>query len=490
MSFLVVVDNPQRWGLHIPGVEVVAARSYLTDAGYSDDRTAKVFNLCRSYRYQSLGYYVSLLAEARGHKPLPNISTIHDLKSKTVMRTLSEELDDLIQHQFRRLVSENFTLSIYFGQNTAKRYANLSMRLFNLFPAPLLRADFVRAKERWELESIRPIAEREIPPNHREFVSEAASNYFTHRNRRVRRRSEPRFDIAVLCDPDEKHPPSDERALKKFDKAAEAVGLDLEFITRDDYARIAEFDALFIRETTAVNHHTYRFARRAVAEGLVVIDDPESIVKCTNKVYLAELLERHGVRTPKTLIVHRDNIGRVAAELGFPCVLKAPDSAFSLGVVKIDDEADLTEAAALLLGRSELAIAQEFLPTDFDWRVGVLDRRPLYVCRYLMAKKHWQIIQHGSDGGFVEGRVDTLSVGETPGEVVSTAVKAANLVGDGLYGVDLKQIGRRCYIMEVNDNPNIEAGCEDLVLKDALYREIMGVFLRRIEQRKLIFRNG
>jgi len=33
---------------------------------------------------------------------------------------------------------------------------------------------------------------------------------------------------------------------------------------------------------------------------------------------------------------------------------------------------------------------------------------------------------------------------------------------------------------EVNDKPNVDAGNEDGVLHDALYREIMGVFLRRI----------
>jgi glutathione synthase/RimK-type ligase-like ATP-grasp enzyme len=66
---------------------------------------------------------------------------------------------------------------------------------------------------------------------------------------------------------------------------------------------------------------------------------------------------------------------------------------------------------------------------------------------------------------------------------VKTAVHAASVIGDGLYGVDLKQVVDRCYVMEVNDNPNIDAGNEDGVLKDALYREVLGVFLRRIRER-------
>jgi glutathione synthase/RimK-type ligase-like ATP-grasp enzyme len=484
MSILIVVNNPRDWPLHIPGVKVVPARTYLTDASYSDDRTAKVFNLCKSYRYQSVGYYVSLLAAARGHKPLPSISTIQDLKSQNVIRLLSEDLDELVQRTLGPIKEPNFTLSIYFGLNTEHRYNPLALRLFDLFQAPLLRAQFERHAT-WQLHSVRTIGANDIASDHHAFVVEAATKYFTGRNRRVRRRTAPRYDLAILHDPAETESPSNPKALQKFAKAAEAVGLDAEFITKDDFGRLAEFDALFIRETTRVNHHTYRFARRAAAEGLIVIDDPDSILRCTNKVYLAELLSRRGVPIPKTLLVHRDNVEDIVNVLGLPVVLKQPDSSFSQGVVKIETHEELMPAVSKLLDKSDLIVAQEYLPTTFDWRIGICDRRPLYVCKYFMAQRHWQIIKRddaGKPSG--EGNVQTLSVGETPREVIATALKAADMIGDGLYGVDLKQLGDRCYIIEINDNPSIDAGFEDQILKDALYREIMGVFLKRIEESK------
>jgi glutathione synthase/RimK-type ligase-like ATP-grasp enzyme len=171
--------------------------------------------------------------------------------------------------------------------------------------------------------------------------------------------------------------------------------------------------------------------------------------------------------------------------LGLPIVLKEPDSSFSQGVVKIETLEELEPAVTRLFDKSELVVAQEFLPTTFDWRVGICDGRALYVCKYFMARRHWQIIKrddHGKLSG--QGNVQTLSVGETPKQVISTALKAASLIGDGLYGVDLKQVGDRCYIIEINDNPSIDAGFEDAILKDALYREIMGIFLKRIEESK------
>ena len=161
------------------------------------------------------------------------------------------------------------------------------------------------------------------------------------------------------------------------------------------------------------------------------------------------------------------------------------DSAEYGPAVEARIERKLEEAVSRLLEKSDLIVGQEFLPTDFDWRVGICDRRPLFVCRYHMASRHWQVIKRDEAGNTSgEGSVDTLSISEAPDEVIKTALKAANLIGDGLYGVDIKQVGQKCYVIEVNDNPNIDAGSEDQVLKDALYREIMGTFLKRIENRK------
>ncbi len=95
MPILVVVNDPKEWPLAIEGIELVPAKTYLTDPAYAKLSRTKIFNLCRSYRYQAIGYYVSLLAEARGHKPMPDIATIQDIKSQTIIRLASGDLDEL-----------------------------------------------------------------------------------------------------------------------------------------------------------------------------------------------------------------------------------------------------------------------------------------------------------------------------------------------------------------------------------------------------------
>lgn len=480
MAVLIVVENPKLWPLDIPGTELVPARDYLTDARFVSMKRAKVFNLCRTYGYQTLGYYVSLLAAARGHKPLPSVTTFQDLRQSALVRIVSEDLEDLLQRTLAPIKSRRFELSIYFGRNLAKRYDRLCQALFGHFPAPLLRAEFVRA-DQWRLHSLRPIASNEIPDSHRDFVLEQAQRFFARP--RIAGPERTRYDLAILVNPDEAHPPSDAKAIRRFVRAGKKLGMGIWQIGKQDYGRLSEYDALFIRETTGVDHHTYRFARRAEAEGLVVIDDPESIVRCSNKVYQAELFEKHGVRCPRTIIVHRENAGEVGARLGFPCVLKRPDGSFSAGVRKADDAAQLTEHLEAFFRQSELVVAQEFVPSSFDWRVGVLDGKALYACRYHMARGHWQIRRDDGRAGGEFGRVETLAVADAPPEAVAIAVRAANLIGRGLYGVDVKEVEGGFLVIEVNDNPNIEAGYEDAVLKDELYEAILRSFVDRIEAR-------
>ena len=135
-----------------------------------------------------------------------------------------------------------------------------------------------------------------------------------------------------------------------------------------------------------------------------------------------------------------------------------------------------------LLSESELVVAQEFVPSEYDWRVGVLDRQLLFVCRYYMARGHWQIVsRRGRTDRY--GRVEAVPPDDAPTSVCETAVRAASLFGDGLFGVDVKAVNGRVMVMEVNDNPNLDAGYEDAVLKDGLYDAIAEWFRTRLDRR-------
>ncbi|MFY9345123.1 MAG: RimK family protein [Planctomycetota bacterium] len=485
MRNLVVVNDPKEWSFSHEGVEVVAARKYLTHPSYSALDKVRVINLCRSFGYQRIGYYVSLLADARDHRPLPSIETIQNMKDRAIAAIAGGDLQELVAESLRKVHGDEFVLSVYFGRNLAARHDRLAKALYRMFPCPFLQANFARSGKsgRWRLESLKPLALDDIPAGHVEFAQQATTGFLRKNHRPSRLKQRP-YDLAILVDPDRAEPPSDKKALQKFAKAGEEVGFHVEFITQADYARLAEFDALFIRETTGVNHHTFRFACRAEALGLVVIDDPASILRCSNKVFLAEMADQEDILVPDTMIVHRGNVDDMVARLGLPCVLKQPDSSFSAGVRKVSTTSELNEAVEAMLEKSDLVIAQSFVPTEFDWRIGVLDGQPLFACRYYMADGHWQILKRDEHGKKQDvGRAQTLSVEMAPTRVVKTALKAANHVGKGFYGVDLKEVGGKVYMIEVNDNPNVDAGFEDWVIGDELYLRVMRTFFARVVAR-------
>ncbi len=485
MRKIIVVRDPKAFNLGVKGVEVVSSRDYLTDPHYAALTNVRIFNLAKSYSYQSRGYYVSLLAEARGHKVIPDAKAILDLKNPSLVKVLSRDLDDVIQSSLAHKNKHEFIFSIYFGRNVNRTYDRLAHELYKVFRAPLLRARFVKG-EKWELRGMRAIPYNEIPEDHLPFVRHFAQEYFAKKRYDKARDDRSQYDLAILVNPDDKAAPSNKRAIVKFRQAAEHMGFAVDIIGPDDIDRVGEYDALLIRENTHVNDHTYRFARKAQKEGLAVMDAPDAILKCNNKVYLAEVMEAHKVPSPRTLIVHSENRHEVAARFGLPVVLKLPDSTFSMGVTKAKTPEELEQKLNELLDASDLVIAQEFMPSDFDWRIGVLDGEPLYACKYFMARGHWQIYNWGSSTKKDQtGDFATMHVHECAKPIIDAAVHAVKaIVGDqGLFGVDIKEVGGRPYVIEVNECPNIDHGVEDVVLGEELYARIIGSLKRSIERR-------
>ncbi len=482
MKNLVIVNRLSDFEFRSENIQIVEADDYLTLPDFAKPRDFRVFNLCKSYSYCSKGYYVSLLAQARGHRPAPGVSTLLDFQFESIIKITDEDLQDEIQHTFKGLKSEEFDLSIYFGRNITPKYDSLAKKLYDQFRAPMLRAKFEKKREIWKLKSIKPISSKEIPDNHRDFLIESMEAFFAKKTS-LRHRKRPRFDLAILVNKNDPMPPSNEKALQKFQRAAEELRIGTTLIEAKDFSKIPTFDALFLRETTSVTDHTYRFARRAEAEGLIVMDDPQSILRCCNKICQYELLRKNDVLMPRTLVFDEEALGLITREFAYPFVLKVPDSAFSLGVKKVDSFDDFKTVALDMFEQTDLLLAQEFLPTQYDWRVGILNRSPLYVCRYHMVENHWQIYDTKNMQDIQSGNADTLHLYEAPKKLLDVAVAAAGTIGDGLYGVDIKQVGNKFYVIEVNDNPNVDAGVEDLVLKDNLYLEVMRHFLRKLESR-------
>jgi glutathione synthase/RimK-type ligase-like ATP-grasp enzyme len=291
--------------------------------------------------------------------------------------------------------------------------------------------------------------------------------------------------IGILHTPDEPFSPSSREALELFAKSAAEYDLDTVLMSKEQISELPSADALFIRDYTTPTNASFCFSARAEGSGMPVIDDPSSILRCANKIFINELCVRHGVSTPKTLVVMPTmDFDSVARYLGVPFVLKLPDSAFSIGVHKVDNRREGNRLMNRLRKKSAILCAQEFMPTEFDWRVATLDGEAIFVCKYFMAEGHWQIARHHAEG-YTEGHGCAVALRDAPPKLLRFAEQVSSLVGNGLYGLDIKEYRGAYRLIEVNDNPNID-DLEASIPEDNVWAEIASFFATKLRAKREI----
>lgn len=436
----------------------------------------RVVNLCNDYGYLKSGYYCSLLAEARGHRCIPSTSSILHSKWRRFHKYSLPDLELVLNDSDIEHVSllENNTAVFFFGRTDIEKLHKFGRKLFDVFRLPMMSVSFSIKNNIWKIKKIEPLRLSELN-GHIALFSEALNQYtgdFWHKAVK----DKDKYWMAILHNPNDEHSPSNKKALKKFQQIGKEKHFYVELITKANFDSLLEYDALFIRETTNVNHHTYRFAQKAEKEGIPCIDDTLSIQRCSNKIYMYEMLKKKKIRTPQTdIIIKQKNSISLPSSFTFPVVLKTPDGSFSTGVFKVNSENELQERAAEIFKNSELLLVQEFLPSDYDWRIVILGGKPLFACRYYMAKKHWQIYNHGSKKN-KEGNAECVSLEMVSPKIMKAALMSALFIGNGLYGVDIKEVNDIPYVIEINDNPNIDAGVEDKLYGDKIYEAIFDHF--------------
>jgi glutathione synthase/RimK-type ligase-like ATP-grasp enzyme len=486
---IVIVDKIKDWSHFYPVDKLLTPIEYLlrwdeihSSKGHSKEKI-KIINLCKDYKYLGEGYYCSLLAEARGHSVIPSLRSINDLSENSSFNFSIDRLDLAIEKAFKsQAPTDRISITIYFGKTEKEQLREVAKVIFDLFPAPILHIDF-KWDRQWVIHSIKLGNLGNMKDIEEDMFANAIDEYSNKIWRRPKERKIYRYDLAILYNPKEEFPPSNYKAIQNFINAGKDNDVQIELVEKKDLSRIAEFDALFIRETTSLQNHTYRFAKKAEAEGLICIDDSLSILKCTNKIYLHNLLSVNHIKSPKSCVIsnQESQLQEAIDLIGFPMIVKIPDGSFSRGIYKVQRPEELLNVTSDLFKKTALILVQEYFYTEFDWRIGILNRTPIFACKYYMTDGHWQIYNHNQGRGSTSGRSETLPLKAVPGYILEEASRLADQIGDGLYGVDLKEKNNTAFIIEINDNPNIDSNIEDAVNGLMLYDKIIKEFIRRIE---------
>lgn len=264
-------------------------------------------------------------------------------------------------------------------------------------------------------------------------------------------------------------------ALTNYRLAAFELGHQLDFLFRNELKYMGNYDAIFIRALTDPLNTSYVVARLARMMGLRVLDEPESIRICCDKVNMYKHLMEHNVPMPETVFldireVTKENAGELFETMGFPLVLKAPNSSFSHYVDKVNTVDDFIRVGKKFMRRADRLVVQQYMPSDYDWRVITLDGKVLAVVKYVFAQNTWKLMDRSEDGQ--QCQVFGMDIQEANPRLLEAALKATNSIGKSLYGVDIKEVDGEFFVIEVNDNPNIDAGNEDQYSPD-IYKNIV-----------------
>jgi glutathione synthase/RimK-type ligase-like ATP-grasp enzyme len=268
-------------------------------------------------------------------------------------------------------------------------------------------------------------------------------------------------------------------ALVKCRDVAESMGHTVEFIFPVDMKKIPKLDALFIRANTDPMNTTYVAARMASLYGVPVIDDPLSIQVCADKINMYMHLMKNKVSMPETRFLSKKDLSQesvesIFEEMGTPVVLKEPSTSFSARVEKVSTASEFIKVAKRFLKLSDWIVVQGYIESRYDWRVGVLNGQLLYACRYIIPSETFKI-QASVNGHIVYCDVESVPEEDVPKDVLELGIQAGKAIGNGLYGVDIKENNGSVYVIEVNDNPSLEGG-EDTHYPD-MYRRIVSHLL-------------
>jgi len=89
-----------------------------------------------------------------------------------------------------------------------------------------------------------------------------------------------------------------------------------------------------------------------------------------------------------------------------------------------------------------MILGQQYMFTEFDWRIGILDNKAIFACKYYMAKGHWQIYNwNARSKKDIIGLFECIPVENVPPPIIKSALKSVAMVfNDGLFGVDIKEV--------------------------------------------------
>lgn len=253
---------------------------------------------------------------------------------------------------------------------------------------------------------------------------------------------------------------------RRFREEAKAMGLQLQVIDPLELElvlRRAEpmvlrngrnferIDALLPRMGASITNYALAALTQFEMMGVPIVNSPLSIQQTRDKLRCVQLMTRHDIDIPRTVIIRHPSGLNDAIEAvgGFPIILKLISGTQGVGVMLVESMGTLTSTLDTLWSLGQDILIQECVKESIgkDIRVIVVGGEVVAAMRRQARIGEFRANIHR---GGVASKVDLDA------DYVRTSIEAARIVGLDVAGVDLLESKDGPKVIEVNSSPGME----------------------------------
>ena len=209
-------------------------------------------------------------------------------------------------------------------------------------------------------------------------------------------------------------------------------------------------DAVIPRIGVSVTFYGTAVLRQFEMMGVYTLNGSIAINRSRDKLRALQVLSREGLGMPRTSIAHSSALVDTALETvgGAPAIVKSLEGTQGLGVGIVETERSAKSVIEAFRAQDVNVLVQEFIE-----EAGNSDLRALVIGDRLVAA----MMRTGAEGDFRSNlhRGGGAEVVELSEQEERTAVRAAQLTGLNMCGVDMLRAERGPVIMEVNSTPGL-----------------------------------
>ena len=230
--------------------------------------------------------------------------------------------------------------------------------------------------------------------------------------------------------------------------------IDLDRGSPDLYFRqkqLSHYDAVLPRIGASITYYGTAVVRQFEEMDIFCANTANGIANSRDKLRSLQILSRHHLGIPRTTFVNdkHDVLPAIARVGGAPVVIKLIEGTQGIGVLLAETTKSAEAIIELLQSQKQDVLIQKFVAESKgkDIRAFVVGDRVVAAMRRVAQGQEFRSNVHR--GGVAEA----VELGE---EYQETAVRAAQILGLRIAGVDMLESATGPQIMEVNSSPGLE----------------------------------